>query len=85
MVVWGPTAEYVGRSVVKGDTLAIQGEIKYRTYEDKDGNTRYVTDINCQRLDKVGGRGNGTEEGGSVPAGPTADAPGGVADDHIPF
>ena len=65
VVVWGKAAEYVDKAVKKGDSLAVEGEVQYRTYEGNDGTTRYVTEVLCRRLDKVGGRGGGgdVEEG----------------------
>src|SRR5689334_1279898 len=43
-------AEIVEKYVKKGDKLYIEGDIEYRTFEDKDGNTRYVTEIRAREL-----------------------------------
>ena len=54
IVCWGKTAEVVERFVHKGSSLYVQGKMRSRTYE-KDGQTRYVTEIECevmQLLDK---------------------------------
>ncbi len=45
LVAWGKTAEFLAKSVNKGDSLIVKGSINYRTYEDKTGNTRYITEI----------------------------------------
>ena len=49
IVCWGKTAEVVERFVRKGNSLYIQGKMRTRSY-DKDGQTRYVTEIECETL-----------------------------------
>lgn len=44
-VAWGKTAELVNKLLNKGKKVAVRGQIRYRSYEDKEGNTRYTTDI----------------------------------------
>jgi len=50
IVVWGRDAERVAESVSKGDVLTAEGRIQYRTFEGKDGQTRYVTEIVAQNI-----------------------------------
>lgn len=45
LVAWGKTAEIIEKFVEKGKEIAIEGKLTYRTYDDKDGNKRYVTEI----------------------------------------
>ena len=45
VVVWGKTAENCDRYVGKGSRVAISGRIQTRSYEDKNGITRYITEI----------------------------------------
>ena len=45
ITVWRAQAENCGRYLKKGSKVAIVGSIQNRTYEDKDGNKRQVTDI----------------------------------------
>jgi single-strand DNA-binding protein len=65
IVVWRGLAEVVEKYVRKGSQLMIEGKIKTREYETKDGQKRYTTEIyadNMQLLDrKDGGEGNSTE------------------------
>lgn len=49
IVCWGKTAEVIERFVRKGSSLYIQGKIRTRSYE-KDGQTRYVTEIECESM-----------------------------------
>lgn len=48
----------------KGEKLYVEGEIEYRSYQDKDGQTKYSTEIRCRELILLGGKGDG-DSGGS--------------------
>ena len=48
-------ADIIERYVKKGDKLYVEGEIQYRQYEDKDKQTRYVTEINVRDVLLLGG------------------------------
>lgn len=43
--LYGTRSEVVAQYTNKGDELLVEGRISYRTYEDKDGNTKYFTEI----------------------------------------
>lgn len=45
LVAWGKTAEKVEKYLKKGTEVAIEGKLVSRSYEDKSGNKRYVTEI----------------------------------------
>lgn len=45
LVAWGKTAELMAETLVKGNEIAVQGKLSSRSYEDKDGVTRYITEI----------------------------------------
>jgi len=49
-LAWGKTAEVVGKYLKKGNRIAIDGRLVNRTYEDKKGIKRYVTEIVVQDL-----------------------------------
>lgn len=55
IVVWGKKAEFCGEYLSKGDLLLVEGKIKYRTYE-KDGTTRYITEIVAHNVQSLGGK-----------------------------
>ena len=66
-------ADVIERYAKKGDKLYVEGRIEYRQYEDKDKQTRYVTEINVREIILIGGRGgDGGFDGGSRPARATA-------------
>ena len=45
IIVWRSLAEVAGKYLRKGSTIYLEGKIKTRSYEDKDGNKKYVTEI----------------------------------------
>jgi single-strand DNA-binding protein len=50
LTAWGKTAEVIEKYVNKGKELAVEGKITYRTYEDKNGDKRYSTEIVVDEL-----------------------------------
>ena len=52
--VWGGLAKVVEQYVKKGDPLYIEGKIRTRSYDDKTGVKRYVTDIHVDNLEMLG-------------------------------
>lgn len=50
IVAWGPLSEIIAQYLKKGSEVAIEGRLHYRTYDDKEGNTRYVTEIVAKDL-----------------------------------
>ena len=57
-VVWNSKssqlADIVERYVKKGDKLYVEGRIEYRQWQDKDGQTKYSTEINVRELIMLG-------------------------------
>ena len=45
VVVWGKLADLAGQYLYKGKEVAIEGKLTHRSYEDKEGNQRYVTEV----------------------------------------
>ena len=93
-VVWNTKgsqlADIVEKYVKKGDKLYVEGRIEYRQWQDKDGQTRYSTEINVRELIMIGGKGGGGDFGGgdSAPrraAAPAAKAKAGGGDDFEDF
>lgn len=56
VVVWRGLAEVVEKYVKKGDKLFIEGKIKTRSYDDKDGNKKYITEIFTDNMNMLGGK-----------------------------
>jgi single-strand DNA-binding protein len=86
-------AEVVEKYVKKGERLFVEGDIEYRTYEDKDGNTRYITEIRAREIILLSGRSDGEHVRERVPVGAGAkssdyddfQAGGPDEDDDLPF
>jgi len=45
VAAWGKTAEIIEKFVTKGKEIAIEGKLIHRSYDDKDGEKRYVTEV----------------------------------------
>ena len=73
IVAWdnerGPKlADIAERFLRKGERVYVEGEIEYRSYEDKDGVTKYMTEIRAREIILLGSRdggGGGGDFGGS--------------------
>nr|WP_299343194.1 single-stranded DNA-binding protein [Allomuricauda sp.] len=50
IVAWGKTAEIVENFLSKGKEVAIEGRLTSRSYETKEGEKRYITEIRCTEL-----------------------------------
>ena len=61
-------ADIVERYCKKGDKVYIEGSIEYRSWQDREGQTRYTTEITARELIMLSGRGDGAESSFS-PAG----------------
>ena len=71
-------AQFVEKHVKKGASVCIEGKIRSRNYEDKDGNKRYVTEIYADRVDfySFGTRRDGAQGTDATTTGsPTPSAP----------
>ena len=77
LVVFGKLADIVAKYVKKGDKLYVEGSITTRKWEDKEGNTRYNTEIKVRDLTMLGG--------GEKKAQPAAVAVGEDEDGDLPF
>ncbi len=56
IIAWGNTAKIIEDYVNKGDELAIEGKLTSRSYDDKEGNKRYVTEVVINELLMFGGK-----------------------------
>ena len=64
ITVWRGRAENCGRYLKKGNKVAIVGSLQNRSYDDKDGNKRYVTDVIANEVEFLTPRGaNGEDDG----------------------
>lgn len=54
IVAWGKTAEIVENYLTKGKQVAVEGKLIHRSYETKEGDKRYITEIKCNELLMLG-------------------------------
>jgi single-strand DNA-binding protein len=100
VVFYRKLAEIVGQYLKKGSAVYVEGRIRTRKWQDKEGQERYTTEIEANEMQMLGGRqsasssGGETEYGGSMPssapsssrAAPAKKAPSFEdMDDDIPF
>lgn len=92
IVVWRGLAEIAEKYVKSGKLLFVEGRIRNSSYEDKDGNKRYTTEILCDNFRFLGpntSQGekpstyNGVQENNAVAAESDAEIP--QPDDDLPF
>jgi len=84
IVAWGRLGEICGEYLHKGKQVYIEGKLQTRSWEDRDGNKRYTTEILAQTMQMLGpagkeGRATGREERYPV------EEPITVPEDDIPF
>jgi single-strand DNA-binding protein len=56
LVAWGKMAEIAERFLSKGTEVAIEGKLIHRNYTDKEGNKKYVTEIQINELLLLGSK-----------------------------
>ncbi len=54
LIIWGEQAKTAGEILKKGDEVAIEGRLSNRSYVDKDGNKRYVSEVVVNEFLKIG-------------------------------
>ncbi|MGB3343196.1 MAG: single-stranded DNA-binding protein [Aequorivita sp.] len=56
IVAWGKTAEIIENYLTKGKEVAIEGKLTSRSYDDKEGIKRYITEVVCSELVMLGSK-----------------------------
>ena len=56
LVAWGKTAELVEKYLTKGSEVVIEGKLINRNYTDKEGNKKYVTEVEVSELLMLGAK-----------------------------
>jgi single-strand DNA-binding protein len=56
LVAWGSQAKFAEDFLKKGDEIAIEGKLSSRSYVDKDGNKKYITEIVVNEFLKLGNK-----------------------------
>lgn len=91
IVVWGKLAELCNQYLAKGRQAYIEGKLQTRSWDDKDGNKRYTTEILANTVQFLGGQTSASNTNAGAPYSTNENnAPEIVADssfaaDDIPF
>ncbi len=82
VVFYRKLAEIVGQYLKKGSAVYVEGRIRTRKWQDKEGQERYTTEIEANEMQMLGGRQNNAsssggeaEYGGSMPSSGSSEAP----------
>ena len=94
LVLWRKLAEIAGQYLKKGSKIYVEGRLQTRSWDDPNGQKRYMTEVvvdDMQMLDGRGGdvgfSGDTGHPGAGAPSSSDAGPPGGapMADDDLPF
>ena len=101
VAMFGKLAEIAAEYLRKGSQVYIEGKLRTRKWQDKEGKDRWTTEIVADEMNMLGGKGGGASAGASAPGSAAASggsgsgggraavndsgAPPGDFDDDIPF
>ena len=95
IVVWGKLAELANQYLKKGRSAYVEGKITTRSWDDRDGNKKYRTEIVAREIQFLGGPGESRGEEPSMPmpeeppSGGSSSAPAAaseaIPEDDLPF
>jgi single-strand DNA-binding protein len=83
LVAWRKLAEICGEYLKKGSRIYAEGRLQYRTYDDKSGVKRYVTEIVLDQMMMLDSRNSAAGSGVQAPA--ASEEPGPDKADDLPF
>ncbi len=66
IVLWGSLAEIAEKYLHKGSKIYLEGKLRYRSYDDKDGIKRYITDIQGDTFTMLDSK-QGSNDSGQTP------------------
>ena len=56
VIAWNKTAEIIENYVTKGKEVAVEGKLTSRSYENKEGQKRYITEVVCNEILLLGSK-----------------------------
>lgn len=56
LIAWGPIADTAEKYLSKGSEVCVEGKLVNRNYTDKEGNKKYITEIQVNELLMLGGK-----------------------------
>jgi|TARA_R110000787_G_scaffold252389_1_gene357851 single-strand DNA-binding protein len=86
LVLWRRLAEVAGQYLKKGAKIYVEGKLETRSWEDKEGQKRFTTEVVVHQLEMLGGdRQEGSSQQYQQPAPAPYVASGSSDDDDLPF
>ena len=95
LVFWGKLAEICGEYLEKGKEIYVSGKFTTRKWQDRDGVDRYSSEVVCDKMQMLGGKGDGGSKSSGEQSGRQENHGGGGSggysepafnpDDDIPF
>lgn len=90
IVTWRAAAENCAKYLAKGRKVGVKGELRTRTYDDKNGVKHYVTEVLANEVEFLSPKGQGgyqqdETQGAEAPAAPDSSGFVQVSDDDLPF
>lgn len=82
VVVWGKQAESCAEYLSKGRQVYVEGRLQTRSWEDRDGNKRWTTEVVAQTVQFLGG---GRKQQQEEPEPPQNETPPDFSDDDLPY
>ena len=84
-VAWRQQAEFIGKYFRKGRMIAIEGNLRTRTYDDKNGTKHYVTEVYVDKADFTGEKSESYNEGSQTSFNSYESDYDVISDDGCPF
>jgi single-strand DNA-binding protein len=85
VVAWSKLAEIAKEYLSKGQQVYIEGKLQTRSWDDRDGNKRYTTEVKADQMVMLGGRRDSGGRGQEMPPGPEMEEPFEATDEDVPF
>ena len=85
VALFGRLAEIAAEYLRKGSQVYLEGSLRTRKWQDKDGNDRYSTEVVANEMQMLGGRAESSAPARSAPSAGPDSAPPDAFDDDIPF
>ncbi|MBL4709522.1 MAG: single-stranded DNA-binding protein [Flavobacteriales bacterium] len=67
IVLWRGLAQIAEKYLRKGSQVYVEGKLKTRSWQDKDGNTRYTTEVVGDQMTMLGGKNNSNNNSAPAP------------------
>jgi single-strand DNA-binding protein len=64
IVAWRKLAELAENYIHKGSQILVEGKLRYRSYDDRDGNKRYIVEVEADVIQLLGRKSDGQNQQG---------------------